>query len=167
MKNSIFSLLLLLSISLQAQQLGVSIKDLRIIGGQWEGQLTYTDYSDDKSTSTLNCSMNIYWKGKKAKITTGFVEPNGKVIDDISFLKLIKNKRGIKLAGVKYQIDSFKKGQGKLKLVMSCKGKDNLKPATIRQTISFDQKKLILLKEVRYGGSADFFVRNRYDLLKN
>ena len=157
----------LVGMTLHAQYSDLSPNDLRPVGGQWEGELTYTDYSDDLSKSTLPCTMNIYWKGNKAKITTGFVEPNGKVLHDVSYLRLVKKGRVVKFNGVKYSVDSFNGANGQLQMVLIGAGRDNLRPATIRQTIALDQEKLLLTKEVKYDGESGFFVRNQYTLIRS
>lgn len=145
--------------------IGQSITDnISQIGGQWTGTLTYTDYSDDISQSTLECVMKIEWTGNKATLSFGFTEPNGKIVYDKNKLKVYANEKAVKYDGDKYFVDSFNvdSNTGDWGLVISTHGKDNRKPALIRQSIIFDSHTLTLLKEVRYEDSEAYFVRNKY-----
>ncbi len=166
MKLNIVSILLFISFTMNGQVASVSSNELQELFGQWEGTLSYTDYSDDSSTSTLKCKMIIYWKGRKGSIGIGFTEPNGKVIYDIVKMKLLKKGKKIKFDGKKYKVDYFKqdKNSKSWELIMSCSGKDNNRKATIKQRIEYNDTTLLITKEVKYEGTSDFFERSKYTL---
>ena len=142
----------------------ISHADLQKLAGDWEGTLTYTDFSDDISQSTLGCLMTASWNGNTGVIKVGFTEPNGQIIYDKTKIKLTNGGREIKFDGEKYLVDSFKNDEsGNWSLVMSCISRDNNRQATIRQIIKYESTTLTLIKKVRYDDSIEFFIRNRYD----
>jgi len=158
------SILLFLSLSAAGQGTKVSSNALQKLGGEWEGALTYTDYKDDLSTTTLKCKVVGTWKGKKVKFAIGFVEPNGVVIYDKVTLKLLKKGYAVKFDGNKYKVDNFEKigPSDHWKLVMSFLGKDNNRNANIKQNINYTQNSLIITKEVKYADKSNYFVRSKY-----
>ena len=153
-----------ISLSLNGQVSLVSSNELQQVVGHWEGTLTYTDYQDDKSTSTLRCKMNAFWKGKKGRLEIGFKEPNGEIIYDKVRLKLLKQGAMVKFDGKKYQVDFFKQDEklGSWELIMSRLGKDNRRNAAIKYYMNFSKTTLSFTKRVKYEGTPNFFERNKY-----
>ena len=166
MKFSIFYFLLFFSVSVYAQEAKISSDKLRMIGGQYVGFLSYTDYSDDSSQTKLSCDANIYWERNKAKFTTAVKEPNGTMYHDVTCFKISRNGKKVKFNGDKYEVLSFENDQDKdqIKLVLEGTGKDNYRSASIRQTLLYNKNELSFVKEVKYDGSASYFTRNQYIL---
>ncbi len=160
-KFFIIPLLSVITFSLMAQS--VSPSALKQIERNWEGKLTYTDYQDDVSKSTLNCKMEARWKNKKGLLTFIFVEPNGSIVRDRTKIKL--KKGGTQLVyDIKFEVLDFspdKTNQG-WKLTIGAQGKDNNRNAEIKNVITFSQAQLTIIKLVKYAGTDRFFERNRY-----
>ena len=161
MKISLFLIYLFLGVQINAQSL---TEDISSISGNWTGTLTYLDYSDDLSQSTLNCSMTAEWKGTKGKIFLQFEEPNGKIYTDKANFQVLGSGDRIKFDGSKYTVEHYDidEDSGYWTLIMVTSGKDNYKSSTIRQSIIFEGEKLSLVKEVKYEGTQEFFIRNSY-----
>ena len=160
-KLSFFSLFIFISFSLTAQS--VSPSALKKIEGKWEGQLTYTDYQDDSSQSTLNCKMEAKWKNKKGVLTFIFVEPDGRIIKDKTKIKLKKKGTQLVFDG-QYQVLDFSpdKMSESWKLTIGTTGKDNNRNAEIKRVINCSKTQFTITKLVKYAGTAHFFERNQY-----
>ena len=146
----------------------ITEQDFQIMEGQWKGTLTYTDYSDDRSQSTLNCTMNLYWKKSLGKISIGFKEPNGSEFHDVSKVKPNNNWTKIKYDGQWYDINKFEKSENSnhWKLILTGLGKDNRRKAIIKQTFIYTGTNLSITKEINYLGTANYLIRNTYNFEK-
>jgi len=161
MKINLLLLSLVLGLQINAQSL---TEDISSISGNWTGTLTYLDYSDNLSQTTLNCSMTAEWKGTKGKILLRFEEPNGQIYTDKANFQVLGSGDRIKFDGSRYRVEHFDKDEdsGHWTLQMITSGKDNYKSSTFRQSIIFEGDKLSLVKEVKYEGTTDYFIRNSY-----
>ena len=161
----VLALFMLIGGNLRAQEVS---EYMHQIVGQWSGALTYLDYSDDISQTTLNCKMKASWNNNKGTISIGFEEPNGKVIYDKAKIKLFSDQERVKFDGVVYKIDSYSSDPSgdQWTLVLIAEGQDNYKPAMIRQSIVLEVDNLSLVKEIKYEGSAAYFTRNSYSFNK-
>ena len=161
----VLALFMLIGGNLRAQEVS---EYMHQIVGQWSGALTYLDYSDDISQTTLNCQMKASWTNNKGTISIGFEEPNGKVIYDKAKIKLFSDQERVKFDGVVYKIDSYSSDPSgdQWTLVLIAEGQDNYKPAMIRQSIVLEVDNLSLVKEIKYEGSAAYFTRNSYNFNK-
>ena len=141
----------------------VGTSELDEINGNWAGTLTYTDYRDDSSQSTLECKMESKWKGNNGRLTFLFTEPNGKVIKDKTKIKLRKNGTKVIFDG-KYKVTEFNSydNQKRWKLKLETKGKDNKRTAKIWLVIELERNSFEIIKMVQYQGTDHSFERNRY-----
>lgn len=164
MKTSLIIICLFVQVS-YGQTTFDYIKDIE---GQWKGTLTYTDFQDDTKQTTLNCTMKSEWKKKKGIISIAFEEPNGKIYSDRMKIKSISKGEKIKFDGVVFNIQKFdfNPETQNWTLVIEAKGKDNRKPAIIKQTIVYEKEKLSISKEIKYLNSKSYFIRNKYYFAK-
>ncbi len=141
----------------------ITAEDFKKINGQWKGTLTYTDYSDDATKTTLKVSMDFNWLKKHGKITTTFLEPNGTEIQDKSKIKSKKKGTKIIYDGNSYLVKEFETQNNSdgWKLLLIGDGKDNGKNASIKQTFLFKKNQLSITKEISYNKS-NYFIRNIY-----
>ena len=151
-----------LSISTSAQS--IDPMELFKLNGKWEGTLTYTDYQDDISKSTLGCSMIMEWKNKGGKMTILFTEPNGRVIKDRAKIKVKKDGTMMNFDGNSYRVKSFNKSGKKQgwDLNLEAQSTDNRKQALINQVINLQGNELFFIKLVKYENAKYSFERNRY-----
>ena len=161
MKTKVFIILLHFCTSIFRQCI---VEHLNHIEGHWAGTLTYTDYQDDIKQSTLNCQMKSKWKGNRGTLSLGFKEPNGNVVYGKTKIKVYSNNTKVKFDGSDYNVESFSTDDdtGEWRLVIKTQGKDNRKPASIRQSIIYDGINLSLKKEVKYQDGREYFIRNQY-----
>ena len=157
----LLALLIISSASLSSQSISETVEQ---ITGHWVGTLTYTDYQDDTTQTTLACKMSASWKKNKGKISIGFEEPNGKIYYDKTIIKILSGDSRALFDGSQYDIESFDIGDqtDHWTLVLNRNGKDNRKSALIRQSIVYEGDRISLIKEVQYQNTATSFVRNSY-----
>lgn len=137
------------------------------VNGIWEGTLTYTDYSDDIKTSTLDTKMTAQWRNGKGSLQFEYGEPNGKTVKGKQKIKLGKSSKEFYIDG-KWKVNSFEQNSdgSNWTLIIEKEGKDNNRNSVIRQEISLTDKAFEIVKEVRYDGTTDFFERNRHTLVR-
>ena len=167
-KNTILFAAALLSIGLLfsdvSAQVKVKNKELKSLAGNWEGELEYLDYQNDKSKTRLKLrSVNTFKDGKVSQAIV-YLEPNGKEVKSSGSFALSPDGRAIIEEKMTWTItkNSFDK-QGKTRtIVYETKWKDNDRNADLRETMIVKADEFSVTKEVRYENTPDFFVRNTH-----
>ena len=167
-KNTILFAAALLSIGLLfsdvSAQVKVKNKELKSLAGNWEGELEYLDYQNDKSKTRLKLrSVNTFKDGKVSQAIV-YLEPNGKEVKSSGSFALSPDGRAIVEEKMTWTItkNSFDK-QGKTRtIVYETKWKDNDRNADLRETMIVGKNAFSVTKEVRYENTPDFFVRNTH-----
>ncbi len=139
-----------------------SSEDFRLIAGSgWKGHLSYLDYSS-KALSKIPVEIQVD-------------EPNGRTLGYSirypgetqynSREKIELSRDGRKLNGG--LIVARKRDEnGDLTLVTIYQGKDDNRRADIRETYTIGGTAFSISKEVRFEGASDYFLRNRYSLVR-
>lgn len=167
-KNTIHLAAVLLSIGLLfssiSAQVKVKNKELKNLAGEWEGELEYLDYQNDKSKTRLKLrSLNTVKDGKVSQAIV-YVEPNGKEVKNGSSFAVSPDGLQIVEEKMKWTITKnvFDKKSKTRTIVYEIKWKDNNRDADLRETMIIGEKEFSVLKEVRYENTSDYFVRNTH-----
>lgn len=157
MKNILFiSFLILFCITSNAQTF--QIKDLSSSIGNWEGKLTYLDYTSG-NPFTMLANIKISLTENKSGYIIGYDYPKEPHANSKDTTYLIGKFFG------KEKIVDFKKEQnGGFKLVTEILGEDGNehKKAILRHTYLEHSKKYTITKEVKFEGSDLWIKRNEY-----
>jgi len=167
MKLKTFLFIIVSTFCFQLNSQSVSTEELKKIAGNWNGQLTYTDYQDDVSQSTLDCGLKAKCRNNECTLWFLFTEPDGRIVKDKTKLKLKESGMTFVLGKESYKVVEFKKDETQWNLIAVAKGKDNYIDSEIKQEISFSEKKFTIKKMVKYEGSESYFERNRYSFTMN
>ena len=167
-KNTILFAAALLSIGLLlsgvSAQVKVKNKELKNLAGNWDGELEYLDYQNDKSKTRLKLrSLNTVKDGKVSQEIV-YIEPNGKEVKSGGAFALSPDGRQIVEEKMKWTItkNSFDKKAKTRTIVYETKWKDNDRNADLRETMIIGSDEFSVTKEVRYENTTDFFVRNTH-----
>lgn len=133
----------------------VSIEEIMPLVGNWEGELTYANYSDG-SLYSLPVELT-FSEPKGSKFAIAFVYPNEPSANSNGSFKLSKDGRKIGGALIT-SVD--KSNPEQLIVITEEKGKDNRRNAQIYQTYIISDKAYSSKKEVKYDGEDEKFVRN-------
>ncbi len=166
MKIILSCLFLFFSVCATAQRNGLTDKDLKDLAGNWSGTLTYTDYSDDKTHTSLPTQLVIVDLKDSLGLNFTYTEPNGKKVTDKSSLRIYEDGDKLNIDGHVYFIAAVRRKGIRLTIIAENEGEDNNKAAEIRQTIIIGPSILNILKEVRYTGMKDYFIRSKTELQK-
>ena len=167
-KNTILFAAALLSIGLLlssvSAQVKVKNKELKNLTGNWDGELEYLDYQNDKSKTRLKLrSLNTVAGGKVSQEIL-YIEPNGKKIKIGGSFALSSDGLLIVEEKMKWTITKnlFDKRAKTRTIVYETKWKDNNRNADLRETMIIGENEFSVTKEVRYENTTDFFVRNTH-----
>jgi len=167
-KNTILFAAALLAIGLLlsgvSAQVKVKNKQLKNLTGNWEGELEYLDYQNDKSKTRLKLrSLNTVKDGKVPQQIV-YVEPNGKEVKSGGSFALSPDGRQIVEEKMKWTItkNSFDKRTKTRTIVYETKWRDNDRNADLRETMIIGKNEFYVTKEVRYENTTNFFVRNTH-----
>ena len=162
MMKKVFVFLGLLGLSFYSNAQSFQIKDLANSVGNWEGKLTYLDYSTGKPFTMLT-NIKIGLTEDKKGYVMGYEYPkephaNAK---DTTYL----NGR---LFGKDKIVDFKKDVNGDIKLVTEIEGEDgnDHKKAILRHTYLLKADTFSITKEVKFEESDKWIKRNEY-LLKS
>jgi len=137
----------------------VSMNDLSKMTGNWTGQLTYLDYTSNKSES-VKAALAVQTQTDQSIELTYFY-PNesshgGKEI----FILRAKGTMINEMKVIKRTADA----DGTIRLELEEKGKDgnDEKAATFHHVIVIEKNKLTMTKLVKFDEAKNFFQRNQY-----
>ena len=157
MKNILFATaLMVFSIHVHAQSL--QIRDLSSSLGNWEGKLTYLDYSTGKPFTMLANIKIILTKNKRGYIM-GYEYPKEPQANSKDTTYVNGNFFG------KDKIVAFKKDSGGgFILVTEIEGEDgnDHKKATLRHSYILKSNTYSIIKEVQFEGTGKWIKRNEY-----
>jgi hypothetical protein len=142
----------------------ISLKDFKLFEGNWNGSLTYMDYSSNKPY-TMPANINV----KQIRKTNQLVflntypdEPKANSADTITISKDGKmlNKETVK--------SIQKLGDGNTEIITETTGVDgnDNKPALLRHIYIVGKKKFVIRKEVQFVGQTEWLKRHEYNYTK-
>lgn len=143
-----------------AQRAAIDPADLKALeGGEWEGNLTYLDYSSNQKT-TIKSNLKVSPAGTDGRAWRfEYVYPLEPKANSASDVKLSADGGTFNDQKV---VERTKNADGTLKIVTTKAGTDNDKKAEFRFTYLIGPGKFSVMKEVRVEGSDSFFERNTY-----
>lgn len=138
----------------------IQASDLASVSGEWQGQLTYLDYSSDEPR-TIPVELTVRLKKNKLVLSSRFPgEPGANSREKI---KISRNGRRLDGALVKSREVL---PTGDLRLVTAHQSRDHKQQASIRTTYILGNSRFIIRKEVRYTNAETWFMRNQYEFAR-
>lgn len=139
-------------------------QDIENILGNWEGALTYLDYSSNKPYS-MPCNISVSEKKKNRKLIMQFEFPNEPKANNKEKFKISKSGdsiNGNKIVSRKILQDN------KVELITEYSGNDGNegKAAIIRNIYNVSDKTLSFRKEVKFVGTEKWILRNEFNFKK-
>jgi hypothetical protein len=137
------------------------------IAGNWEGTLEYQDYSQKDKRVKLKTYLTVTAApdGNSAEFLTVY-DDFGRIIKDKTIYKIDLAAKKYSAGEFSYAIDSVEPG----KIILLGSGQDGEKVEPIRQTITFDENSLSILKETRTPWqfrNQTIFKRSNENVLEN
>lgn len=143
-----------------SQEKNITVDDVAFLNKtEWSGNLMYINYSDGKE---VNLPTELIFSIKKNSIIMDISYPNEPKANGKSRIKL-DGKAGY--FGDE-EIISVERRINELKFTTQFTGKDNNKPATMTKEYILTDSKIEIAKSVKYNGSEESFVRNKYSYIK-
>jgi hypothetical protein len=136
----------------------ITPEDLKIILGKWTGSLKYVDYRTNKPY-TMPSNVDVK-QGKNEKqlllLITYPKEPNANSKEKI---KISENGQQLN----KKEVSSRQiLSNGQIQITTEYLGKDNNKPALIRNIYILGEKQFVIRKEVNFENTNNWMMRNEY-----
>lgn len=136
----------------------ITPEDLKIILGKWTGSLKYVDYRTNKPY-TIPSNVDVK-QGKNEKqlllLITYPKEPNANSKEKI---KISENGQQLN----KKEVSSRQiLSNGQIQITTEYLGKDNNKPALIRNIYILGEKQFVIRKEVNFENTNNWMMRNEY-----
>lgn len=163
-----------LSATAAAQQAGkpaaprLAADDLAFLAGKWKGALEYLDFQDNKTKRKIGTSLDATSAKGALQYRFTYTEPNGKEVQgDVTKVTLKDGGAKVRFNDEEWQVAkaALDAKAGKYEVVLTRKGTDNKKAATLRRTLSREKDKLTIRTEVELE-KAKPFVRNEITLTK-
>lgn len=167
MKIILACLLLFSSFFAAAQKGGVTAEELKKLAGNWSGTLIYTDHSNDTSKTSIPTKLEIIDLKDSLGFSYTYTEPGGNLVKKKGSLRYFKEEDQLFIDGDTYYVSAVRRRGVRLTIIADREGADNNKEADIRKTITIGPSVLIIIKEVRYRGAKEYFVRNKRELQRN
>lgn len=165
MKNIRITLIALLTVcylgnSHAQQNQKITIDDFMMLFGNWQGTLTYLDYSSGKPY-TMPADVDIRRMEKTNKIIFSNIYPNESSANSSDTIAIKSDGKHIDKALLKSKKTL---ANGDVVIVTHEQGKDgnDNKPATFRLTYTFGKTTFSKKKEVRFKGTKKWITRHEY-----
>jgi hypothetical protein len=130
--------------------------------GNWEGFMEYTDFTDDKTRYTMPAKCSTKYDGKKWTYDVLYDEGDGEVVGGGGECTINDDGSKIDYNGIVWDVSEVIEMGDTVQIVMSTKGKDNRKKASLRQTLEVTSTTFSITEEVKYDTSTSYFIRNRH-----
>ncbi len=136
-------------------------KELKVLAGNWKGNMVYTDFKKNNSQFTLPTKLVITDLNDSLDVKFFYVDSDGKEKSDTSIFRIYDTEDKLRIDGELYDIVSTVRKGPTMMIVGEKQGFDNNRVADLRQTVTFGSTTLKIVKEVRYMENEFFFIRNR------
>ena len=149
-------------------------KELKILVGNWEGKVVYTDPKKNNAQVILKTRLQVIDLTDSLKLNFIYTDPDGNETRDSSILRIYDKEDKLSIDHALYDIVSTaRKGPG-MEVVGEREGYDNILEAgfdprlkaDFRQVISFGATNLNIVKELRYTENEYYFIRSRSTFTK-
>ncbi|MBT8236739.1 MAG: hypothetical protein KJO04_11145 [Bacteroidia bacterium] len=154
----IFTVLSLLISHVNYAQNTITPDDLTMISGEWQGSLTYMDYSTNKPfTMPANVTVEQGKNEYQVQLLISYPkEPNANSKDKIKI-----SKDGLLINKIRVTTREVLPNKV-VKITSEYEGKDNNKSALLKKVYIFGPKQFIIRKEVKFDDAEDWLMRNEY-----
>ena len=136
----------------------VSIDDLDLIIGEWQGTLTYIDYGSG-SPYTMPVEATITAGKKNNLLQIEMVYPNEPKANNSSKITISRDGKSINKQTI---VSRLINASGEVEIITEDSGKDDNRQATIRHTYILGKDRFINRKEVRFAEQDDWLMRNEF-----
>lgn len=149
-------------IGLKSSDLKIVPMDLKIILGDWNGTLTYLDYSSGKPY-TLPANLTVKQGRNEYELLLLNSYPNEPEANSREKIKISEDGKQLNKKHIKSK-QRLPKGQ--IQIITEYKGKDNKRNALIRNIYILAGKQFLIRKEVQFENSDTWIMRNEYNYLR-
>lgn len=136
----------------------LSGEDLGVLLGEWEGSLTYIDYSSNKPY-TMPANLSVSQGKNENQLSLYYTYPNEPKANSKGRISLSKDGKALNKEAVKSK-QSMPDGQ--VLITTEYSGKDNNKKAIIRNLYSISEERFVIRKEVQFENNVEWLKRNEY-----
>lgn len=151
---------LFFTIKVNAQSTSITLKDIKMMTGEWKGALTYLDYSTNKPfTMPADLTINYLNKIKSVVFSNSYPkEPHANSIDTIALLQ-----KG-KVFGKEIVKSNTRFKNGNILIITEEAGTDgnDNKPAIFKHIYTVGKNIFINKKEVKLNDSDNWIMRHQY-----
>lgn len=132
--------------------------DLAKIAGNWNGELTYLDYTSKKEV-TFSCNLEATLSPDEKLLKLKYIYPDEMDANSMSILSI--EEGGAKIEGQSVMERTILP-DGSLKLITEEKEFDDYQLSTIRRIIVLSNDTFVITKMVKFDDAEEFFRRNEY-----
>ncbi|MEM8569001.1 MAG: hypothetical protein AAGF85_21255 [Bacteroidota bacterium] len=168
MKHLLLILIAFLALdSVYAQSYADKLEIVKLLEGNWEGNLNYLNFQDDQTWGTVELQITGKRDGDKVMLQYTYYN-NGEVVREGSDKVVADNNTAKFNFNDTWDLDSFKKNaDSTYEFVLSTMGKDNNKKALMRKTVNISDTEFTIKRDIKYlKGDTEFFNRHIYSLKK-
>ncbi|MBC8084238.1 MAG: DoxX family membrane protein [Hymenobacter sp.] len=141
----------------------VAMQELKAIAQQWDGSLTYLDYTTKKPVTLVTILNGMQSGPQELVLDFIYQEPEGGQVKGYDKVRLSADGTRIIWDGTPLQISRKTHPPDQtLELVLEGRGLDDNKKCFIKRTIVLGTCQFSVLKEVKYDGALAFITRNKY-----
>ncbi|TGE15400.1 DoxX family protein [Hymenobacter elongatus] len=141
----------------------VTMRELADVAQQWQGSLTYRNYSDQKLVTLPTVLNGMQSSPQELVLDFIYQEPEGGQVKGYDKVQFSADGTRVVWDGVAMQVRSKTQLPDQtLQFVLEGQGRDDDKSCLLRRTVLCNPHLFSVVKEVKYDGSSAFIIRNTY-----
>lgn len=150
-----------------AQSYADKLEIVKLLDGNWEGNLSYLNFQDNETRGTVDLQITGRRNGDEVALQYTYFN-NGEVVREGSDKVVADNNAKKFNFNDNWDLERFEKvGDGRYEFVLTTIGRDNKKKALMRKTVNISASEFTIKRDIKYlKGDAEFFNRHIYTLQK-
>ena len=166
MKIILSASLILLQLTVVAQNNSISNAEFKALIGSWSGTSVNTVFINGLNQVSLATTVEVIDMKDSLQFNFVYTQPDGKQLTETNFLYVYDNNSKLSFDSAQFDIAEVRRRGVRLTIYAEREGYENYKPVDFQDILLIGPGILNITKGVRSGNAVDFAIRKRLTLTK-
>ena len=166
MKIILSASLILLQLTVVAQNNSISNAEFKSLIGSWTGTSVNTVFINGVNQVSLATTVEVIDMKDSLQLNFVYTQPDGKQLTETNFLYVYDNNSKLSFDSAQFDIAEVRRRGVRLTIYAEREGYENYKPVDFQDILLIGPGILNITKGVRSGNAVDFAIRKRLTLTK-
>ena len=166
MKIILSASLILLQLTVVAQNNSISNAEFKALIGSWTGTSVNTVFINGVNQISFATTLEVIDMKDSLQLNFVYTQPDGKQLTETNFLYVYDNNNKLSFDSAQFDIAEVRRRGVRLTIYAEREGYENYKPVDFQDIFLIGPGILNITKGVRSGVAVDFTIRKRLTLTK-